>query len=81
MSLSVYTQLLMLNTVLATRVEVLFYTAYMSKLITRSPLSRVVSFAKRVLASKKNCAQKNLEPNSIFGNGFLEIEKLVLRFH
>lgn len=36
---------------------------------------------KGFLASKKNCAQKNLEPNSIFGNGFLEIEKLVLRFH
>ena len=31
----------------ATRVEVLFYTAYMSKLITRSPLSRVVSFAQK----------------------------------
>ncbi len=30
---------------------------------------------------KKNCAQKNLEPNSIFANGFLEIEKLAARFH
>jgi hypothetical protein len=33
------------------------------------------------LRRKKNCAQKNLEPNSIFGNGFLEIEKLAARFH